>query len=177
MNPTTLARLKSGIRDVYDFPKPGIIFKDITPLLADPALLKLSMDALMDTLAGHKIDKIVAIDARGFIFAGSIAERLGAGLVPIRKKGKLPYKCETISYDLEYGSNVIQIHQDAIAPGETVWMIDDVLATGGTSAAAVALIHKLGGKLLGMSFLLELSFLNGRKFLPEGIPVHGVVVY
>ena len=177
MNDTVLTQLRSGIRDVADFPKPGIIFKDITPLLADPHLLKLSIDALQETLGGQSIDKIVAIDARGFIFAGAIAERIGAGLVPVRKKGKLPFQTESIAYDLEYGSNTLEIHHDAIHPGERIWMIDDVLATGGTSAAAAALIARLGGNLLGMSFLLELGFLEGRKFLPPGVPAHGVVVY
>ena len=177
MNASTLAQLQSGIRDVPDFPKPGVVFKDITPLLADPALLRLSLDALQETMGDQKIDKVVAIDARGFIFAGAIAERLGVGLVPVRKKGKLPYTTKSVSYDLEYGSNTIEIHEDAIKPGERIWIIDDVLATGGTAAAAAHLIAGCGGKLLGMSFLIELSFLEGRKFLPHGVPAFGVLVY
>ena len=177
MNASTLAQLQSGIRDVPDFPKPGVVFKDITPLLADPALLRLSLDALQETMGGQKIDKVVAIDARGFIFAGAIAERLGVGLVPVRKRGKLPHTTRSVSYDLEYGSNTIEIHEDAINPGERIWIIDDVLATGGTAAAAAHLIAGCGGKLLGMSFLIELSFLDGRKHLPDGVPAFGVLVY
>jgi adenine phosphoribosyltransferase len=123
------------------------------------------------------VDKIVAIDARGFIFAGAVADRLKAGFVPVRKKGKLPWQTVGTSYSLEYGENTIEMHRDAVLAGEKVWLVDDVLATGGTSAAAAKLVKELGGELAGMTFLVELSFLNGRSVLPEGIPVYGVLVY
>lgn len=177
MDATQIATLQTGIRDVHDFPKEGIVFKDITPLLGDPKLFKLAIDAFEETMLGHRVDKIVAIDARGFIFAGALADRLGAGLVPVRKKGKLPFTTEFISYDLEYGSNIVEIHKDAISPGERVWMIDDVLATGGTAAAAISLVERLGGNLVGMTFLLELTFLGGRKLLPAQVPAHGLLAY
>jgi adenine phosphoribosyltransferase len=177
MNPSAIDLLRSGIRDVPDFPKPGIIFKDITPVLADPAMLRASIDALEDSMRGCRVDKIVAIDARGFIFAGALAVRLGVGLIPVRKKGKLPWRTEAVSYDLEYGSATVEIHRDAVKPGEAVWLIDDVLATGGTAQAASQLIHQLGGNLAGMSFLIELTMLGGRAHLPRNIPVQAVLVY
>jgi adenine phosphoribosyltransferase len=169
--------LDAAIRIIPDFPKPGVSFKDITPLLANPQTLKLAIDKLMETMQGQQVDKIIALDARGFLFGGAIASRIGAGLVPVRKKGKLPFDTESIAYDLEYGSNTVEIHVDAIAPGERVWLIDDVLATGGTAAAAATLVERLGGQLLGMSFLIELTFLNGRQALPSGIPVFNVLEY
>jgi len=162
---------------VPDFPKPGISFKDITPLLADGALFALSIDAIVETMAGAQVDKVVAIDARGFIFAGAVADRLQAGFVPVRKKGKLPWETVGTAYSLEYGENVIEMHRDAVRPGERVWLVDDVLATGGTSAAAARLIADLGGVLAGMTFVVELSFLEGRAKLPPGVPVFGVLVY
>ncbi|MBP7950195.1 MAG: adenine phosphoribosyltransferase [Verrucomicrobiales bacterium] len=177
MENDTLTKLQSGIRDVMDFPKPGILFKDITPLLADPGLFKLSLDALEETMLGQHVDKLVAIDARGFIFAGALAERLGAGLVPVRKKGKLPFRTKAVSYDLEYGSATVEIHEDALHPGESVWLVDDVLATGGTSGAAANLVKLLGARLVGMTFLIELDFLGGRKVLPQDVPVFSVVRY
>lgn len=177
MSPDSLARLHAAVRDVPDFPKPGILFKDITTVLSDGALFSLTIDAIVETMAGERVDKIVAIDARGFIFAGAAADRLKAGFIPVRKKGKLPWETIGTSYSLEYGENVIEMHRDAIQPGERVWLVDDVLATGGTSAAAAKLIQQLGGELAGMTFLVELSFLNGRSVLPAGVPVHGVLVY
>lgn len=177
MNEDTIAKLNASIRDVMDFPKPGIVFKDITPMLGDAEMLRLSIDALEATMDGKTVDKIVALDARGFLFGGALAVRIGAGLVPIRKKGKLPHDTEAVSYELEYGSATVEIHADAIKPGERIWIIDDVLATGGTAAAAAALVSKLGGKLLGMSFLLELGFLQGRRNLPESVAIKSVLLY
>jgi adenine phosphoribosyltransferase len=177
MTPAQLSRLQQALRDVPDFPKPGILFKDITPIISDGDLFRLSVEAIAETLRGQKIDKIAAIDARGFIFAGALATRLGVGMAPVRKKGKLPWNTISVSYDLEYGSNVLEMHEDAILPGEQVWLIDDVLATGGTAGAAVEIIQKLGGKLLGMTFLLELAFLEGRKRFPADLPIHSVLSY
>ncbi|HEX2747344.1 MAG TPA: adenine phosphoribosyltransferase [Verrucomicrobiales bacterium] len=177
MNPSDLEILHRAIRDVPDFPKPGILFKDITTVLSDGALFSKTIDAIIETMAGCRVDKIVAIDARGFIFAGAVADRLKAGFVPVRKKGKLPWQTVGTSYSLEYGENMIEMHRDAVLPGERVWLVDDVLATGGTSAAAAKLIKELGGELAGMTFLVELGFLNGRSLLPPGVPVHGVLVY
>jgi adenine phosphoribosyltransferase len=177
MSPTDLATLHSAIRNVPDFPMPGISFKDITPLLADGVLFSSSIDAILETMAGQHVDKIVAIDARGFIFAGAVADRLKAGFVPVRKKGKLPWETVGTAYSLEYGENVIEMHRDAVRPGERVWLVDDVLATGGTSAAAAKLVAQLGGVLAGMTFVIELSFLDGRAKLPPGVPVHGVLVF
>ena len=177
MSAAALDLLHAAVRTVADFPKPGISFKDITPVLADGRLFPLTIDAIIQTMGGEKVDKIVAIDARGFIFAGAVADRLKAGFVPVRKKGKLPWETIGTAYSLEYGENVVEMHRDAILPGERVWLVDDVLATGGTSAAAAKLIHQLGGVLAGMTFLIELAFLNGRAALPPDVPVRGVLVY
>lgn len=163
--PETLDR---ALREVPDFPKPGICFKDITPLLADPKLLAHSIELLVQTAQGQSIDYVVGLDARGFIFGAPVALALGAGFVPIRKKGKLPWKTYEQSYELEYGTNTIEIHQDAIEPGAKVMIVDDLLATGGTAAAAAALLSKLGADIVSISFLIELDFLNGRAKLPAG---------
>lgn len=157
--------LRSAVRDVVDFPQPGIIFKDITPILADATLFRQSISMLCDTAGGMKIDKVVGIDARGFIFAAAVADRIGAGFVPVRKKGKLPWKTLQTAYSLEYGEAIIELHQDAIQPGESVLLVDDLLATGGTAEAAVKMLDELGANLVGISFLIELSFLNGRERL------------
>lgn len=161
-------QLRDAIRDVPDFPKAGIVFKDITPILGDRALFRSSIDLLCETAGGEKVDKIVGIDARGFIFAAAVADRLGVGFVPVRKKGKLPWNCHEESYALEYGESVVEIHQDAVKPGEKILLVDDLLATGGTAAAAVKLLEKLGAEIVAISFLIELSFLKGRDKLPSG---------
>lgn len=157
--------LHAAIRDVADFPKPGIVFKDITPVLADPALFREAIRLLSETPGGAKVDKVVGIDARGFIFAAAVADRLGAGFVPVRKQGKLPWKTRQTSYSLEYGESVVELHEDAVKPGESVLLVDDLLATGGTAAAAVRLLDELGANLLGISVLIELGFLDGRRSL------------
>jgi adenine phosphoribosyltransferase len=168
--------LRAGIRDVADFPKPGIVFKDIAPILSDPALLRLSVAQLTATAGDVKIDKVVGIDARGFIFAAPVALDLDAGFVPIRKQGKLPWQTHSMAYSLEYGENVVEIHKDAILPGENVLLIDDLLATGGTAAAAVKLIEQLDANLIAASFLIELEFLNGRALLGD-TPVNAIIKY
>ena len=168
--------IRAAIRDVVDFPKRGIVFKDITPVLGDAALLKASIDLLVETARGQAIDKVVGIDARGFIFASAVADRLGAGFVPIRKKGKLPWKTRQTTYSLEYGEAVVEIHEDAVTPGETILLVDDLLATGGTAGAAVELLNGLGAKLVGISFLIELTFLGGRSRL-GGHRVDSIICY
>jgi adenine phosphoribosyltransferase len=168
--------LRAAVRDVVDFPKPGIIFKDITPILADGQLFRESITLLCETAGGAKIDKVVGIDARGFIFAAAVADRLGAGFVPVRKKGKLPWKTRQSAYSLEYGESIVELHEDAVKPGETILLVDDLLATGGTAAAAVKLLDELGANLVGISVLIELEFLNGRsKLAPH--PVHAILNY
>ncbi len=159
--------LAAAIRDIPDFPKPGIVFKDITPLLANPLLFRRSIDLLCQLVAGQKVDKVVGIDARGFIFAGAVADRLGAGFVPVRKKGKLPWLTHGSAYTLEYGEAIVEVHQDAVASGEKVLLVDDLLATGGTAAAALKLLEALGAQVLAAAFLIELTFLEGRKVLHD----------
>ena len=155
--------LARAIRNVPDFPKPGIQFKDITPVLADAKLFAASIDLLTANLKPGSVDAIVGIDARGFIFAAAAALKLNCGFVPVRKKGKLPYQTYEQSYDLEYGSNTIAIHTDAVRSGARVVLIDDLLATGGTAAAAVALLERVGAQVIEVNFLSELTFLDGRK--------------
>ena len=171
-----LERLRTGIRDVHDFPKKGIIFKDITPILSDPGMFHASIDLFLERCRGKKIDKIVGIDARGFLFGSTVAYELGIGFVPIRKRGKLPYKTEIAKYSLEYGAAEMEMHIDAMMRGERVVLVDDLLATGGTSAAAAALISKVGGQLLEAQFLIELEFLRGRKKL-QPTPVVSFLKY
>ena len=160
-------KLRAAIREVPDFPKQGIIFKDITPVLADPVLFKLAVDTLADRHANSRIDKVCAVEARGFIFAAAVAYKLGAGIVPVRKKGKLPYRTIEASYDLEYGSATLQMHVDALAKNDRVLLVDDLLATGGTATATAQLIETLGGKIVEIDFLIELAFLNGREKLSK----------
>lgn len=171
-----LTQLAQAVRDVPDFPKAGIVFKDITPILGDGALFKAAIDAFVRASEGLQISKVVGIDARGFLFGAVVAYRLGVGFVPVRKKGKLPYKTEAASYTLEYGESCVEMHVDAIAPGERVVLIDDLLATGGTSAAAAKLIQKMGGDLVEAQFLIELGFLEGRKNLGS-VPVRAFLKY
>ena len=172
----TPVEIEAAIRNIPDFPKPGIQFKDITPVLADARLFAGAIDLLCEGFKPGSVDAIVGIDARGFIFAAAAAVKLNAGFVPVRKKGKLPYKTHEQDYALEYGSATVAMHIDALKPGARVLLIDDLLATGGTSAAAVALVKKLGAEILEASFLIELKFLNGREKL-SGLPVRSIVVY
>ena len=157
--------LKSKIRHVPDFPKPGILFYDITTLLRDPHGFKALIDQLVGPFVGQGIDLVVGIESRGFILGGAVADRLGAGFCPIRKPGKLPAKAIRESFQLEYGSDALELHQDAIAPGQRVLILDDVLATGGTARAAASLVRQLGGNLHALAFLIELGFLKGRDKL------------
>ena len=168
--------VKPLIRTVPDFPKPGIRFRDITPLLADPRGLATVTAALVERYRG-RIDKVAAIDARGFIFGALIAERLGAGFIPVRKKGKLPWQTRGVDYALEYGTNSVEMHLDAITPGETVLLADDLLATGGTAGAALHLIEQAGGQVLGSTFFIELGFLGGREKVSGSGPVHALITY
>ncbi|HAN83527.1 MAG: adenine phosphoribosyltransferase [Verrucomicrobiaceae bacterium TMED137] len=161
----TAADLDAAIRDVPDFPKPGILFKDITPILGDPELFRASLELLAETAGDTKIDKVVGIDARGFIFAAGVAHILGAGFVPVRKKGKLPWTTHQMAYSLEYGEDIVEIHADAVKPGEKILLIDDLLATGGTAAAAIKLLKEIDAEIVGVSFLIELAALNGRDVL------------
>jgi len=169
-------KLKSIIRDVPDFPKPGIVFKDITPLLADHAAFTELVRAFADAYRGAGVTKVLGIEARGFLLAAPIAMELGAGIVPVRKKGKLPYKTVAASYALEYGTDTLEMHQDAVKPGEKVLVVDDVLATGGTAAAVCELVEKLGGQVAGVAMLIELEFLNGRSKL-AGRDIHSLIKY
>jgi adenine phosphoribosyltransferase len=172
----TPGQLEAAIRNIPDFPQPGIQFKDITPLLANARLFSGAIDLLTEHFSPGSVDTIVGIDARGFIFAAAAAKRLNAGFVPVRKKGKLPFTTVEQEYALEYGTATVAIHIDAIKPGARVLLIDDLLATGGTASAAVALVQKLGGKIQEAAFLIELKFLNGRDKLP-GVPVRSLVEY
>lgn len=168
--------LKEIIRDVPDFPKPGILFKDITTLLKDPRALKETGEILLDFTKDVKIDLVAGIESRGFIFGPLLAEKLGLGFVPIRKPGKLPADTYSVSYDLEYGTDTLEMHQDAIPEGANVLLHDDLLATGGTAAAAAQLIEKAGGKVAQMSFIIELSFLPGREKL-GGYDIRSIIQY
>jgi adenine phosphoribosyltransferase len=168
--------LKEHIRDIPDFPKPGVVFKDITPLLANPSAYRATVDALAGAFDGGAIDKVLGVEARGFIAAAPVAYRYGAGFVPVRKAGKLPWQIEKEQYELEYGTDLLEIHRDAIAPGERALIVDDVLATGGTAAATVRLVEKLGGVVVGLGFMIELAFLDGRSKL-EGHHVVSLITY
>ncbi len=169
-------KLKAAVRDVPDFPIKGILFKDITPILKDPALFRLAVDTLADRHQHKKLKAVVGIDARGFIFAGAVAYKLGIGFIPVRKKGKLPWKTVGASYTLEYGSETTEMHVDALAKGDNVIIIDDLLATGGTAMAAATLVTKLGGTIAEIDFLIELAFLKGRDRLKD-YPVFSAITY
>ena len=172
----SISLLRGAVRDVPDFPKPGILFKDITPILAEGSLFRKAVDCFIEASQSAKIDKVVGIDARGFLFGAATAYALGVGFVPVRKKGKLPFQTESMAYSLEYGESVVEMHVDAISPGERVVLIDDLLATGGTAAAAARLIAKLGGVLVEAQFLIELEFLNGRELLKD-LPIRSFLKF
>jgi adenine phosphoribosyltransferase len=172
--PMVEAKLKSVIRDVADFPKPGILFKDITPILGDPGLLQETVEALAAPFRPDRISRVLGIESRGFIFAPLLAMALGVGFVPARKPGKLPWKTVREEYDLEYGTDALEIHRDALKAGERVLVVDDLLATGGTATAAARLVEKLGGTVAGAAFVIELVFLGGRLKLPIS-KVHSLV--
>ncbi len=177
MKESDVQRLRDGIRDVPDFPKPGIVFKDITPILGDGELLRLSIDGIIETARDERVDKVIGIDARGFIFGAAVADRLGVGFVPIRKKGKLPWETEGIAYALEYGQAEVEVHRDALHAGERVMLVDDLLATGGTAGAALTLCEVLGGDVVCATFVIELAFLEGRKNLPDDVRVEALLTY
>ena len=159
--------LRQHVRSIPDYPKPGILFRDITTLLENPEALRAAADRLVETYRDARVDKVAVVESRGFLLGSIVAYLLGAGLVIIRKKGKLPYMTHRVEYALEYGTDCIEIHQDAIKPGERVLLHDDLLATGGTMAAAAELVRKTGGEIVGASFLIELSFLPGREVLSQ----------
>lgn len=171
-----IERIRAAIRDVPDFPKPGIIFKDITPVLNDPVLFSGVVDELVARYAPMHIDRVAAMESRGFIFGAPLASRIGAGFVPLRKFGKLPHTTVAETFNLEYGTETLEIHTDAVRPGDRVLVVDDLLATGGTAAAAVKLITKTGGSVVEMAFLVELAFLSGRSRI-DGVPVFAMIRY
>lgn len=168
--------LKEHIRDIPDFPKPGVLFKDITPLLADKKAFTYTIDAIAYEYDSDEIDKVLGIEARGFMVAAPLAYRFTAGLIPVRKKGKLPWEVETESYSLEYGDDHLELHRDAISPGERILIVDDVLATGGTASATARLTERCGGKVAGIATIMELSFLGGRDRL-SGYEIFSLVTY
>jgi adenine phosphoribosyltransferase len=160
-------RLESLIRPIPNFPKPGIVFRDITPLLANPKAMRLAVHQLLHPFMGEPVDMVAGMEARGFIFGALCAQELGAGFVPLRKPGKLPHRTESVSYALEYGDNALEVHVDALGHGHRVLLVDDLIATGGTAAASCALVERLGGTVVGCAFLIELDALNGRAALGE----------
>lgn len=172
MDPADLGRL---IRDIPDHPQPGVLFRDITPLLADGAAFSAAIDALAEPFVGE-VDVVAGVEARGFMFAAPVAHRLGVGFVPVRKPGKLPWDTSSEAYELEYGTDALEIHTDAVAPGRRVLLVDDVLATGGTAAAAVALFRRAGAEIASAAFLIELTALGGRDRL-DGVPIHSILTF
>jgi len=171
-----LEQLKALVRDVPDFPQPGIVFKDITPLLTDEIAFSTVIDLIVVHFGRGNVDKVVGIEARGFILASPVAYHFGAGFVPVRKKDKLPWETESEEYELEYGSATLEIHRDGVDPGERVLIVDDVLATGGTARATARLVERIGGKVVGIAFLIELGFLKGRQKL-DGYDLFTLISY
>jgi adenine phosphoribosyltransferase len=171
-----LHRLKAKIRDIPDFPEPGIIFRDITPLVADPSTLQLSVYQLLQPFLGETINAVAGMEARGFIFGSLAAWELGVGFIPLRKPGKLPYDVQSVSYDLEYGSAALEVHTDAVNAGDNILLIDDLIATGGTAAASCQLVEALGGEIVGCAFVIELDALKGREKL-SNYRVHSLLHY
>jgi adenine phosphoribosyltransferase len=169
--------LKSLIRDIPDFPKPGILFRDITTLLRDPDGLRHTVDLLADHFADASVDYVLGMESRGFIIGTPLAYKLGAGFVPVRKAGKLPADVYAVEYALEYGTDRLEIHQDALHPSNRVLIVDDLIATGGTAGATAQLVQKVGCEIVGFGFIIELTFLDGRKSLPSGVPVVTLVQY
>ena len=163
----SVQNLAEAIRDIQDFPKPGIVFKDITPILRDADLFEEAVNLMAQPWTDTRPDAVAAIDARGFILGGAVAYKLGLGFIPIRKEGKLPWDVDTVEYDLEYGTDTVEMHSDAVKSGQSILLVDDLLATGGTAKAAVELIEKSGGSVAGVQFLIELCFLNGRDGLEK----------
>jgi adenine phosphoribosyltransferase len=168
--------LAERIRDVPDFPIPGILFRDITPLLRDPDALRQAVEAMTEPWLGRGVDLVAAMEARGFMFGGAMAVRLGAGFVPVRKEGKLPWRTRSVKYSLEYREDILHVHEDAVSRGQKVLVVDDVIATGGTAAAVVELVEQLSGEVVGVQFLIELAELGGRALL-EGHEVRSVITY
>lgn len=168
--------LKQKIRSIPDFPKKGVVFRDITTLLQDGEAFRYAVDGMLDYCRGKKIDAILGAEARGFIFGAVMAYKLGVGFIPVRKPGKLPYKTRQVSYDLEYGKNVMQIHVDAVKKGDKILIVDDLVATGGTAKAKVELVEQMGGEVVGLCFLIELEFLNPRKIL-KGYDIFSLIKY
>ena len=173
----TTAELERLIRTVPDFPRPGIAFRDITTLLKDPQGFRSAVDHLAEPFLGSEIDLVVGMESRGFLFAAPLAYKLNAGLVPVRKIGKLPADAISVSYSLEYGSNTLEAHRDAIRPGQRVLIVDDLLATGGTAVATIQLIEQLGGKVIGLAFLIELLYLHGRESMVSPPPIVSLIQY
>jgi adenine phosphoribosyltransferase len=170
------ALLRARVRDVPDFPKPGILFRDLTPLMGDGASLRICIDMLAERIVKHRPEVIVAVESRGFIFGAPVATALGVGFAPVRKPGKLPYRTHKRTYDLEYGTDTLEMHADAVVEGARVVIVDDLLATGGTAAATVDLVHAQGGKVAGAAFVVELELLAGRARLGE-VPVDALITY
>ena len=174
--PEAAARLEECIRDIPDFPKPGIVFKDITPLLGDQQAFATTVDLIVDHFVGRQVNRVVGIEARGFIIAAPVAYRLGAGFVPVRKKGKLPWDVLGIDYELEYGAERLEVHSDAVGPGDRVLVVDDVLATGGTAKAACDMLRELKAEVVGIGTIIELAFLAGRERL-AGTEIFSILTY
>ena len=176
-SPEQVERLRAAVRNIPDFPSPGIQFKDITPILGDRELLGTAIESLAEPFMESGVTMVVGIEARGFILGAPLARRLGAGFVPVRKEGKLPYRTHVERYDLEYGTDCVEMHVDAVGERDRVLIHDDVIATGGTAAASWRLIQEAGAEVVGFSFLVELGFLSGRGLLTDGLPIHSVLKF